>query len=84
MLNGILSSLIGSLIMRFKNKGIATIVVLGIIITISVTAGLISKKYWGNDNPVEQVAEEIIDESLEDLTGAPEGSINIDLSRNET
>lgn len=68
--------------MRFKNKGIATVVVLLCIIGTSITTALIAKHYLGPDSVPEQISEKILDEGLEELTGAPEGSIDIDVSPN--
>jgi hypothetical protein len=70
--------------MKFKNKGIATIIIVASILIVSVAVGMASKAYLGNDNPVEQVAEEAIDEVIEETLKLPEGSVNIDLSNEKS
>ena len=47
------------------------IVIAGIIVVVALTVGYISKKYLGDDNIVEEVAEKVIDS---------ETGIDIDLS----
>lgn len=66
--------------MKFKNKGVATIIVVASILIVSIAVGMASKAYLGPDNPVEQISEEAIDEVIEDTLHLPNGSVNIDLS----
>lgn len=66
--------------MRSKALGVAMIAVLAGIIAVSVAAGLISAHFWGPDNAVEEGAEELIDETIEEALDLPDDSIHIDLS----
>lgn len=54
------------------------------LIMISALAALIigfaSIQFLGNDNPIEQVVENILDEEIERIMHLPEDSMNIDLS----
>lgn len=50
------------------------------IVTISAIAGFVSSRYMGDDNPVEETAEWILEEAIETGFELPRDSINIDLS----
>lgn len=78
MLAKILSSLKGYLTM--KSKGIATILVMGIIFGVCVGVAVISDKFLGPDNVIEEDLENIADTAIEAELHLPQGSINIDMS----
>ena len=65
--------------MKSKEKGIATILVIGGIMLVSVTVALISKHYMGDNNPVELAADDVIDETLEEELHLAKGSVHVDL-----
>ena len=52
---------------------------LGIIVGLGIVA-LVSAKFMGDDNPVEEVAEEIIEDTIESQFHIPDGTIKIDLT----
>lgn len=58
----------------YKSRGIATIALIAVISGIAMIVGIVSSKYLGNDNAVEQAAEAVIEE---------ETGIDIDLSPEE-
>ncbi len=49
-------------------------------IVIGITIALISTYFLGNDNPVEQEAEEVVDELIEHDLGLPEDSVQLDFT----
>jgi len=69
----------GELFME-KSKGIAVVAAISLILGITIVVGIISSKYFGDDNAIEQGAEIIIDEVFESGLQLPDGSVNIDLS----
>lgn len=48
-----------------KHKGVATIAVLAIVVGISIVVGVVSQKFLGPDNPVEQASEEVIEHAFD-------------------
>ena len=55
-----------------------------IIMIVATIAGLVigwaSISYLGNDNPVEQTVEQLLDAEIEKILSLPDDSVNIDLS----
>lgn len=81
MLREMLQSLIGYFAVKFKNQGIATIVVVGTVILIGFAVALASKHYLGDGNWLEKDAEDVIDMAGEEALHLPKGAINIDLDK---
>lgn len=67
-------------------KGEKRMTILGAIILFCVVgaAGIISSHYMGSDNPVEETAEAMLEEEVEDELHLPDGSMKgkIDLTPN--
>ena len=55
-----------------------------IIMVVATIAGLLigwaSMSYLGNDNPIEQTVEQLLDAEVEKILNLPEDSVNIDLT----
>lgn len=66
--------------MKSKALGVSMLIVMGAILVISLTAGYVSQIYFGPDNPVEQGAEQVADDVIEEALNLPDGSVKLDLS----
>ncbi len=63
-----------------SGKGIASIAIIAAICLTAAVIGIVSDKYLGKDNIVEQSAEIVLDDIAEEELNLPKGSVNIDLS----
>lgn len=56
------------------------VIAMFVVIIVCAMVGITSAIFLGKDNPVEQTAEIVIDETIENSLNLPDGSINIDLT----
>lgn len=67
--------------MRIKQKGIATIIVVGVIVVLGFGVAIVSDRFLGPDNPVEEAAEEMVENTVEVALQLPGNSVDIDFSK---
>jgi len=60
-----------------RRKAIMIMIAVGILCCV---IGLVSSIYMGNDNPIEQTVEQLLDVEVEKILNLPDDSVNIDLS----
>ena len=63
-----------------NSKGIATLVVMGVIICTCLVVGIVSQRFLGPDNEIEKFAEDEMDGVIEEALHEPEGSVHINLN----
>lgn len=62
---------------NYTQKGL---IAMTVVIVLCLIAGISSSIFWKRDNPIEEVAEEVIDVIAEKELNLPPGSVNIDLT----
>jgi len=73
---------IKAMINHAKEKGIATLIVIAAVASVVLVAGIVSQKWLGADNQVEESAESFLEQEGEDALDLPDGSLKgkLDLS----
>lgn len=58
-----------------SNKGLATVIILGVLFVGCMAGGWVASKYLGPDNPIEEGLEDVAEDEVETITKAPKGSL---------